>query len=148
MKFNKTMGKLFSVVALALGLFLVMESNAQASELEFVDLTEQLSFSEYTELNQAIMEAETAVNPLEPPFQSSTEIQPFCVSGAPVSTFRLTTGLRSHLTSNGSILGPVFQQGWIVTSSSGIQNGRRQIRHQASNSLGWVSNNVLTPISC
>ena len=38
MTFNRTMGKLFSIVALALGLFLVMGSNAQASELEFVDL--------------------------------------------------------------------------------------------------------------
>ena len=144
MKFYRTMGKLFSVVTLALGLFLVMSSSAQASELEFVNF----SFSEYAEFNKAVMEAETAVNPSEP----LIEIQPFCMTGG-VATWRIngTASVNVFTTATGQVQAGWLPVGTVVTRSSGFadQGGRRCIvgSRNGIGVVGWVAISRLTAVN-
>jgi len=124
MKFYRTMGKLFSVVTLALGLFLVMGSSAQASPLGG-GATPELTFMEYTQLGQAEIEIQPFCNPVFRVTRTTEFRRTF--QGSP-SNLRVSAG--TTLFSTGSPL-----SGWWPVTSPGT-------------GAGWVHGNALTAIAC
>ena len=129
----KRFKKLFSAIALAAGLFLLMGSSAQASSVE-VEVAPELTFLEQTQLNRIELGLEL-----------------FCISGAPVATFRVASltnllGGPPGGINHGWILATIPANGIVTDANIGLVNGFRRVNR--SGTIGWVPNNRLIPATC